>query len=95
MPLPDSRDPLFDGAHAAAALVAAAAAAAAPAGAGADAAAAAIALVTRLGLPPSVGRSIAATLPTRPVFHGIGSTSACVSGGPSAPTFRARLTPAC
>jgi len=46
-------------------------------------------------LSPHVCRSIAGTLPTRPVFHGIGSTSAWVSTGPRARTLPARLTPAC
>src|SRR5580704_14810438 len=34
-------------------------------------------------------------MPTFPVFQGIGSTSACDSGIPRAPTLLARLTPAC
>src|SRR5580692_1618493 len=51
--------------------------------------------------PPScefslqVARSSGGTMPTFPVFQGIGSTSAWGSAIPGVRTLRARLTPAC
>jgi hypothetical protein len=107
MPLPGRREALFEGAEAAAALAGAETAAAlagaetAAALAGAETVAAlagaetVAALTARFWDSPHVCRSMAGTMPTWPVFQGIGSTSACDSGIPSARTLPARLTPAC